>query len=332
MRKQPLLFAIVCIALASFVVFFFRSAHSALETAPSHQPTRFVIAQGEGTDQIVDRLAREGLVVNPIAFKLYLITSGKSGSLKAGSYDFDFPMNAYGLADALVAGRPNERSVRIVEGWTISDIGQYLEQEKIMSSEEFRAALAAVDRTQYPFLENATGFEGYLFPDTYRIFLDERKRELPQKMLATFGKKTDALFADSASRRLSLDKSLVLASIIEREVQSQIDREMVADIFYRRLSVGMPLQADSTVNYITGKKDSQALLRDTAINSPYNTYRYRGLPPGPISNPGLSALKAALNPRPNTYWYFLTTPEGKVIYSTTFEEHVRNKHTYLSKS
>lgn len=103
---------------------------------------------------------------------------------------------------------------------------------------------------------------------------------------------------------------------------------MVADIFYKRLVKGMALQADSTVNYVSGKSVSQASADDLKIDSPYNTYRYKGLPPGPICNPGLSAILAAIYPTPNPYWYFLTTPDGKVIYSKTHDEHVAAKAKY----
>ncbi len=124
---------------------------------------------------------------------------------------------------------------------------------------------------------------------------------------------------------------VTMASILEREVKSEKDRKLVADIFYRRIQHGMPLQADSTVNYSTGKSDLQAQAADLNIDSPYNTYNHTGLPPGPISNPGLVSLRAALYPEANPYWFFLTTPDGTVMYSRTFQEHVMNKLKYLKK-
>ena len=142
-------------------------------------------------------------------------------------------------------------------------------------------------------------------------------------------KLTAELRAEIKRQGKTIHEILTLASIIEKEVSSDKDRKLVADIFYKRLDAGVALQADSAVNYVTGKSTPRASAQDLAKESPYNTYRYRGLPPGPIASPGLSAILAAVYPTANPYWYFLTTPAGQAIYSKTFEEHVANKAKYL---
>jgi UPF0755 protein len=150
-------------------------------------------------------------------------------------------------------------------------------------------------------------------------------------MLDNFDKKlTQDLRDEIARQKKTIFEIVTMASILEKEVQTDEDRAMVADIFWRRLKAGMPLQADSTINYITGKSDSRANLTDIQIDSPYNTYKYPGLPVGPIGNPGLSAIKAAIYPKANGYWYFLTTDDGKVIYAKSFDEHKANKAKYLN--
>jgi len=148
--------------------------------------------------------------------------------------------------------------------------------------------------------------------------------------LANFNAKlTPELRQEIVKQKKSFFEVLTLASIIEKEVSEPEDMKMVADIFYKRLKAGIALQSDATVNYATGKSLIQPTYQDLSVNSLYNTYRYPGLPPGPISNPGINALKAAIYPTPNPYYYFLTTESGQAIYSKTYEEHLINKNKYL---
>ena len=149
-------------------------------------------------------------------------------------------------------------------------------------------------------------------------------------MLDNFSQKLEGnLTSKILAQKKSIFEIITLASIIEKEVRNPEDMKMVADIFYKRLNKGMALQSDATVNYITGKGLLQPTLADTQIDNRYNTYKYPGLSLGPISNPGLSAIIAAIEPNSNPYYYFLTTKDGAVIYSKTYEEHLRNKAKYL---
>jgi len=171
--------------------------------------------------------------------------------------------------------------------------------------------------------------EGYLFPDTYRIFRDASVTDVVKKMLGNLeAKLTPQMKKDITDSGKTIHEVLTLASIVEKEVSSDKDRKLVADIFYKRLKAGIALQADSTVNYVTGKSVSRASASDLEVESLYNTYQHRGLPPGPISNPSLSSIISAIYPTPNTYLYFLTTPSGEVIYNETFEGHVEDKNRY----
>jgi len=168
-----------------------------------------------------------------------------------------------------------------------------------------------------------------LFPDTYRVFRDASISDIVKKILDNFNQKlTSELRFEIKSQGKNIHQILTLASILEKEVSTDQDRKLVAGIFYKRLELGMPLQADSTVNYVTGKDSSRASAKDLEIDSPYNTYKYRGLPPGPISNPGISSILAAIYPSSNNYLYFLTTPDGQVIYNETHDQHVIDKAKY----
>jgi UPF0755 protein len=176
-----------------------------------------------------------------------------------------------------------------------------------------------------------TSLEGYLFPDTYRLFKKATPGEIVGELAANLERRLEGagLAEKIAASGHSLHEILTLASIVEREVRSPEDRRLVADIFWRRLAAGLALQADSTVNYATGKSVAAASAEDLKTASRFNTYRYPGLPPGPICNPGLSAIRAVLEPEPNRYWFFLTDDEGQVHYAATFEEHTQNKARYL---
>ncbi|MBU1029480.1 endolytic transglycosylase MltG, partial [Patescibacteria group bacterium] len=164
----------------------------------------------------------------------------------------------------------------------------------------------------------------------YRVYRTASAEEIVNKLLGNFDQK---LTADVESVIAASDHSLyeivIMASILEREVRGEEDRRLVADLFWRRLDIGMRLQADSTVNYVTEGKRPALTQADTQLDSPYNTYKYGGLPPGPIGNPGLVSIKAAANPQPNSYWYFLTDVDGGVHYARNLEEHNRNKAAYL---
>ncbi len=280
---------------------------------------RFVIASGEGVNAISRNLKSTGLIRNSFVFETYLWFRNLEGRLIAGEYELKPSFSIRELTRVFVAGETvsRERDITILEGWTRKDIAEYLEKEGVTPAKEFLA------RTKE--------LEGYLFPDTYRIFKDATVEEIIVKMRANFDRKvTSEMRADIAKQKKTLDKILIMASILEREVRTPEEMQIVSDIFWRRLAIGMPLQADSTINFIVGEKRPRATYDDLKIDSPYNTYKYRGIPPGPIGNPGLSAITAAIYPKKNDYWFFLTTEDdGRAIFGKTLDEHNRNRAKYL---
>lgn len=247
-----------------------------------------------------------------------------------------------------------EDTIRTLEGWTSRDISLYFEENGRWPRKEFLevAGFPQVDyRTNkdlpaipdfslnYSFLTDKPeyyGFEGYLFPDTYRIYASSTVTEVIEKMLANFDNKlTPKMRADIASQGKTIYEIVTLASIVEKEAplnyQSGSNREarIIAGIFLNRLRIGQALQSDATLSYIFSDNKPAHSGNELEVDSPYNTYKYRGLPPGPICNPGILAIEAAIYPIKTDYNYFLTTDAGEVAYARTYDEHLKNKYKYL---
>jgi UPF0755 protein len=236
------------------------------------------------------------------------------------------------------ASKAPQTSVTFLEGWDNQDIAQYLGKNQITSPADFLAAAKKFDSSSYQDLSTKLqnqGLEGFLFPDTYFIPKNPPAGQnintiIIEKALNNFQQKiTPAMLKQASVLGLDLYQIITLASIIEKESgDNQDDRKMIAGVFYNRLKAGMPLQSDATVSFITGK--SPITSNDTQIDSPYNTYKYKGLPPGPICNPSLSSIMAALYPTQSDYFYFLTIPQtNRAVFAKTYDEHLKNKAQYL---
>jgi UPF0755 protein len=296
---------------------------------------RLIVQEGEGAKKISQNLAKEGLIKSTFIFEAYLWLRGVEDNLQVGEYYLKPGISIRELVDILTSGKGNkEMEIKIIEGWNNREIAEYLENKGVMGKNVFQEGIKNYRNIDsYEFLKDKPAevdLEGFLFPDTYRIYRDAKAGDIIKKMLNNFDQKLRVeMREDIKSSKRTIFEVITMASILEKEVSGENDRAIVADILYKRLKVGMPLQVDSTINYITGKGVSRASLEDTKINSPYNTYKNRGLPPGPISNPGLNAIEAAIYPIKNNYWYFLTTSNGKTIFSKTLEDHNIAKAKYL---
>ena len=300
------------------------------------------VASGESVHEIAVQLKEDGLIDSVWLFEAFVRFVKRDNRLQAGTYEISRGEGIASLFMTLRYGmQTTDVEVTIPEGYTLKQIGELVGVKLGISFEEWTMA-TGVDS---PFegtmslLSSKPGrvdLEGYLFPDTYRFAQSATAEDVARTMLETMAwrfEALDVLFVDEGCESdcwwvENIHELLTLASIIEREVMIDVDRGNVADVFIKRLKIGMALQADSTVNYVTGKKTPGVSLDDLRIDSPYNTYKYPGLPPGPISNPGIAAIEAAVNPTPNDYYYFLTTDEGEVIYAKTYDEQVANKARY----
>lgn len=336
--KTALTFLLPAAIMAAGAFWFFSELRAVAPGSTDKQAV--TIPTGSGVRAISRILEDQQLIRHRLAFELAISLAGLSKDLQAGTFELSPSMSATEIGRAVARGKAvKELSLTFVEGWTSAQIGDYLEKQGIGTRQEFMSYASIEDsRTILPderfdFLAgrpSGATLEGYLFPDTYRVFPDVSQPEVIRKMLLNFGARlTPELRNNLARTGRRLHDVITLASIVEREVGSEQDRRLVADIFWRRLAAGIALQSDATVNYVTGKSALQPTIADTEVDSPYNTYKYRGLPPGPIGNPGLASIKAAVSPESNPYFFFLTDSTGTVHYAKTFEEHLANKKKYL---
>ena len=353
---MPKKFIYILLLLFSLVGFILLSYWRGINQPAKEQKEEkvFVIKNGEGVKTISENLLNEGLINSKIFFEYYVWQKGWASKIQAGEHHLNTGLSIKELAKAITSGNTLEKelAIRTIEGWNINDINKYLRENKVIVNDEFKAlaaekvkseklsstASATADKKveSYEFLagapEEAT-LEGFLFPDTYRIFKDSSAEDIIAKMLANFDKKlTPALREEIKRQGKTIYEMVIMASLIEKEVKTWEDMEIASGIFWKRLKNGERLQLDATLSYILGDNIDQHSLEETFTESPYNTYRYGGLPPTPICNPGLNALKAAIYPKETEYNFFLTAKvngEDKVIYAKTFDEHVRNKGRYL---
>lgn len=303
----------------------------------------FEVPEGEAVPGTVKRLADEEFVNSKFFFKIYLRLSGLDRSFQTGTFSLTPGSSYSAIAKALTNADRSEMQITVPEGFTLTQIGERVREAlPQITEEDWNAAVSGstpVSTANFFVGQNkppGVDLEGYLFPDTYRFFADATAQEIVTKMVETMEAKLGGALATVADENgfskpgaLTPHQVLTLASIIEREVRGAEDMKYVADIFLSRLEIGMPLQADSTISYYLGKTSAELTVEDLKADEPFNTYTRAGLPPGPISNPGMNAIDAVLNPIANPYLYFLTTTDGTVIYASTFEEHVANKNRYL---
>lgn len=317
---------IIFICFLIFVVIFWWQIRISLD--PTREMVVFKVEKGQSAKTIADNLVKAGLIDKPFIFRLYAYFSLSQYALKPGEYELSPNMPIRDIADTLIFGGTNEVLITIPEGFTLKQIEDRLVAVKLIQPGElvnYRFTVSPLILFDKP---KTAPLEGYLFPDTYRFFKDAVLSDIVSKMVVNLDSKlTSELKLAIKNSSYSTFQVLTMASLIEKEVKSDSDREIVSGILWKRLKAGIPLQVDATLVYITGRKEISDA--DKKINSPYNTYYYRGLPKGPIANPGLSAIKAAIYPKANPYWYYLSAKDGTTIFSKTLEEHNRNKVMYL---
>lgn len=304
---------------------------------------QFQIAQGTSVAQIATQLKDSGVINSELAFKIYAKYSGLAQKLQAGDYQLPAGLTGPELLKKLTEGRlaKSEKIILIKEGMSNNAIAEYLATNNFVTDDSFSklsstliGQLPAEIITKYPVLANAptkVDLEGYLFPDTYRLYAEDNGEVLIDKMLANFeAKVTPQMRSDIETQGQSLYQVLIMASIVEKEVRSTEDMKMVAGIFWNRMKVGMRLESCATLAYLLGVNKPVYSLEDTQIDSPYNTYRNDGLPPTPIGNPGLRAIEATIYPTPTKYTFFLSRPDnGETVFAETYDQHLANKNKYL---
>ena len=300
----------------------------------------FVIEQEETVNSIATRLHDAGLIRSPSYFRFIVGFSGDDMDIVAGEHQLNSAMTTSQIIDALTseeAGSIQEATVQFIEGWRTEQFADaLLEAELIESSDAFMdATRLARWNNEFDFLHtrpSGVGLEGYLFPDTYSFRTDSTPEDIIQTILSTFDERIPPeMRALAADRGLTLHQAVTLASIVEREAAVEDERSVIASVYSNRLTIDMPLQADPTVQYELGVPGDwwPALTgADLQRDGRYNTYLNPSLPPGPICNPGLASIEAALSPDETEFLYFVAVGDGSHAFARTFEEHEANIEQY----
>lgn len=276
------------------------------------------IAPGEPFSVIAQDLQDHNVITSSAIFRIVVMLSGGTTDIKAGTYRFDHKEHIVSVARRLITAEYGIDPVRVVlpEGSTAYEMSKILARDlSLATAAEFRLS--------------GSQYEGMLFPDTYMILPTATSGEVLILLRTTFDERTKELKLQAASSTRSWNDIVTMASIIEEEVRSDEDRRLVSGILWKRIDAGMALQVDASFSYLFGKASVDVTLDDIATDSPYNTYKFKGLPPGPITNPGIAALEAALEPTESEYWFYLSDIYGTTHYAKTYEEHLANKAKYI---
>ena len=294
------------------------------------------ISTGTAATNLWQQLANDGYTRTTLPWRYHAWRLAAATNIQAGNYQIERGERVSSVIKRFMTGDAtiSDLAVTYPEGFTLVQIAERTAAKGIGSANEFIAlAGPASYASKFEYLAqlpSSRDLEGYLFPDTYHLFVDDTPEHVIQRLLANFDAKvTPDLRRQAAARNLSLDQIIIMASIVEREVKSDQDMELVAGVLWQRLDQGIGLAADATIRYALNKWDEPLTVQDLAVDSPYNTRKYRDLPPGPISNPGLRAIIAAVNPKASEFYYYLSTPAGETIFSKTLAEHNVNKAKYL---
>jgi UPF0755 protein len=276
------------------------------------------IKDGLTLSQTAELLAKENLIKSQALFKTMIFLIGGERAVRSGEYFFAKPANAGNLAYRIARGNFGFEAVKITfpEGSTLAEISS-ISGKKLskFNSEEFAIL--------------THGKEGFLFPDTYVFYTNTKTTDVIKALDENFKNKTAEIRRSAEKLGKDFRDIVIMASIIEEEARTAEDRRLISGILWKRIKIGMPLQVDAPFIYSTGKNTYQLTLKDLKTASPYNTYQNRGLPAGPISNPGLDSLDAALYPKDSPYLFYLSGKDGTVYYGKDFAEHKKNKELYL---
>lgn len=310
---------LVSIALAVCIV----AGYQALFAAPNNfsSGTVVAVARGDSVRDISEKLSEAHVIQSSFALRTVLRLKGESSGIQAGEYIFKEPKNVFSVASILTSGEYGFAPVRVTftEGMTIREMA-------LKATEAFpNIKVADFEREAK---EGGAG-EGYLFPDTYFFPHGTDARSIVATMHSNFDVKIQSIESELSASGLSLSDVITLASIVEKEARTEENRRIVAGILLNRLKLGMPLQVDAVFGYIFKRDTYSPSFEDLKVDSPYNTYKYKGLPPGPICNPGLGSIIAVIHREETKYLYYLTGKDDQMHYAMTYSAHQANLRKYL---
>ena len=274
-----------------------------------------------GSFEVARILDRAGVIRSPLGFLLLTVVRGSARSLKAGEYQVPQGANTLGILAMLETGQVVQHTVVLREGCTVAEFARSLGAEGLVPAEDVLRASTnglVLQTLGVP----AESLEGYLYPDTYQFVKGMTAEEILARMVARMRERVSGdILAAAQARDLTLHQLLTLASIIEKEAVERSEMPLISAVFWNRLKLEMPLQADPTVQYAVGKERQRLTRDDLMVESPFNTYRRAGLPPGPIAGPSIAAIRAAVNPAPVGYLYFVASDDRRHQFSVTLADH-----------
>jgi UPF0755 protein len=301
-------------------IIFFTISLAYINDPPSTFPRSilFTVQSGDTLNSIAKNLKSEHLIRSAVLLKSIVVLSSGEQKLVAGDYYFGTPISAYGVASRLVRGNFDLAPIRVTipEGSSMSQIAVLLSGKL----DHFSIA---------DFMKYSPEKEGYLFPDTYLFMPNIKVDGVIDLLHRNFAEKIKTVEPEIAAFGKSEKDAVTMASILEEEAQTPEDWRIISGILWKRIKIGMPLQVDCTFVYLTGKTSEELTSADLKMDSLYNTYTHKGLPPTPIGNPGLETIKAAITPVETSYLYYLSDKNGVIHYAATFADHIKNREKYL---
>jgi UPF0755 protein len=281
-------------------------------------PASFEIKSGQSLFSISEQLYEENIIKSRRAFEILMIILGSDRQISFGEFYFERPLSVIEVALRISGKEFGVEKIRVTfpEGFSTKEM-----------SARLGVAFPSFDAAKFESL--VINKEGYLFPDTYSFFPSVREEFIVETLKQNFEKKIAPLKNEIASSGRTKEEIIIMASLLEKEARGENDNRVIAGILWKRLDMGMRLQVDAPFLYLLGKQSSELTRADLQIDSPFNTYRYQGLPPSPINNPGLNTIRAALQPKESPYLFYLHDSNGVVRYARTYAEHLQNIRKYL---
>lgn len=337
-KKNGFLIAGIILLAALFTAIIFSSTVFLVKDYFNSTLINVVIPNNSSAKDIAKILKESGLIANEAGFYVSSLMLKDSQKLKAGSYYFSPDMTIYSILKKLETGQATVGPAKLTvpEGYSIYKISAILEKNGISVNGDFMALENGMTDQlvkDYPFLkDNPTrSLEGYLFPDTYMVPYRMTALFLAEIMLDRFEGVVMPVWRSSGITKYSLHQIITMASIIEKEAENDEERPVISSVFYNRLKNGIALRADPTVKYVLLNPTKTVKFSDLKIDSPYNTYKYKGLPPGPICSPGLKSILAAMYPAKTDYFYFVSNGDGTHTFSRTWDEHLKAAQKYRNR-
>ena len=290
----------------------------------------FAVKAGSNLSSVSARLAEANLIHSQFFFKLYMRLTGKASRVKFGVYDLNDGMSAGKIAQTITSGKTKTISLTLAEGLHNRQIADIFVEKKFFASRDeflqYASKKSILDKFKIP----AQSVEGYIFPDTYHLPPGYPKEKIIEHMVEHFFEKTKEV-KNFPTEPQKIHETVILASIVEREAKLKEERPLIAAVFHNRMRDSEPLESCATVQYLFEKPKARLFYKDLEVESPYNTYKVRGLPPGPIGSPGIAALDATVNPENTDYKFFVLKGDGAHHFSKDFREHNAAKKKYIGR-